>query len=243
MPETATVPCPGVGELPAEEPPYPAIKCRRCGAMLEPDEQSDYSWQVPPHEIPDDLFDCSKCGDTGKLSYRTAKQEPVPVGDGFTIQDMGTSGTRACSCVRDLPAIEGDATWWESETVFSEVFTDTIYPDNAVEVTVDSEVPRDENGRRVVRRGNRYYPTMIGVDGELGLIHAGMADDFADLMRRAADKVREIDDPCEDRPWCHHWHPCECVFDVVGRAAAPASGVKFLSREDRWNLGHPQLPF
>jgi hypothetical protein len=133
--------------------------------------------------------------------------------------------------VRDLPPIEGHATWWESETVFSEVFTDTITPDNAVEVTVDTEVPRDENGRRVVMRGNRYYPTMITVDGEPRACSTGRAQRVRRaLLQRAADKVREIDDPCSDL--CGHWFPCDCVWDAVGRAAAPYTGIPFRSPRD-----------
>jgi hypothetical protein len=230
--EVAMVPCPGIGELSAGD--YPEMKCGRCGAVL--DRQADevegqHSWQVPPHEIRDDLFDCSKCGDTGKVMYRTLGDiEPRPIGGGYTIQNMGGSGTRACSCVRDLPPIEGHATWWESETVFSEVFTETIPPDNAVEVTVDAEVPRNENGRRVVMRGNRYYPTLITVDGSPGMIHGYAAQQFAEILQRAADKVREIDDPCSDL--CGHWFPCDCVADAVGRAAAPYTGIPFRSPRD-----------
>jgi hypothetical protein len=232
--EVAMVPCPGIGELSAGD--YPEMKCGRCGAVL--DRQADevegqHSWQVPPHEIRDDLFDCSKCGDTGKVMYRTLGDiEPRPIGGGYTIQDMGGSGTRACSCVRDLPPIEGHATWWESERVFTEVFTDTITPvDGAIEVTVDTEVPRDENGRRVVMRGNRYYPTMVNVEGPADmLIHGPAVAELADVLKRAAAKVREIDDPCSDL--CGHWFPCDCVWDAVGRAAAPYTGIPFRSPRD-----------
>jgi hypothetical protein len=235
--EVAMVPCPGIGGLSAGE--YPAMICPRCRQELDR-EDSESGWQVPHHLIRDDLFDCSKCGDTGKLSYRTLGDlEPRPIGNGYTIQDMGTSGTRACSCVRDLPPTDGDATWWESETVLYEVFTDTITPDTTVEVTVDTEVPRNEAGRKVHMRGNRYYPTMVNVEGSPGLIHGDALRDLAAMFQRAADKVDEIDGPCEDL--CGHWWPCECVADVVGRAAAPYTGIPFLSREDRWKRDHPSL--
>jgi hypothetical protein len=191
--EVAMVPCPGIGELSAGD--YPEMKCGRCGAVL--DRQADevegqHSWQVPPHEIRDDLFDCSKCGDTGKVMYRTLGDiEPRPIGGGYTIQDMGGSGTRACSCVRDLPPIEGHATWWESERVFTEV---------------NVEGPADM------------------------LIHGPAVAELADVLKRAAAKVREIDDPCSDL--CGHWFPCDCVWDAVGRAAAPYTGIPFRSPRD-----------
>lgn len=233
--EVAMVPCPGIGEL--SEGDYPEMRCPRCHAELDR-EASPRGWDVPPHEIRDDLFECSKCGDTGTTTYRTLGDvEPRPFGEGYTIQDMGGFHTRACSCVRDLPPIDDEATWWESETVFNEVFTDTITPDRAVEITVSREVPRNKAGRECVMRGNRYFPTMVDVEGELGMLHGDALERFAELLQRAAAKVREIDDPCSDL--CGHWWPCQCVHDAVAQAVAPHVGIPFVSREERWREDVP----
>lgn len=159
--------------------------------------------------------DCEKCGGTGKIGYRTSGGDTVTMSDGTVIQEMSGYSTRACSCVRDLPAIEGHATWWETEIVWSKVWTDSIYPDSAVEMQVETEVPRDENGRRVHMRGNRYYPTMVDVELPSKLLmHPFQARDLALKLMAAAQVCEDIDEPCSDK--CGHWYPCNC--EEVARA-------------------------
>lgn len=243
---TETRACPGVGKhlrLPGlnedeNSPPKEHGWCSLCGAVVR--YAPEKLFVAAYHEVPVDRFDCWKCGDSGKLSY-TEEHLPQRIGtaeDGDAIVMEGTThGTRACPCVKDLPPIEDDATWWESETVHHEVFVSsfaTTVLGDTVEITVTSEVPRNHAGRRCVMRGNRYYPTMMRVEGEAGELHGGDAREFAAALLRAADKVDEIDGPCED--FCGHWFPCDCVADAVGKALAPYVGIPCLTRDERLRL-------
>lgn len=153
---------------------------------------------------------CSRCGGKGTVVYREIGDAlPTDIGNGVTIQNTGGLSTRSCSCVRDLPPIDGKATWWESENVWSAVFTGTI-ENEACEITVDAEVPRDENGRRVVMRGNRYFPTWVEVQAPpLMRLHPEDARRLALKLLAAAEVCDSIDDPCSDE--CGHWAPCDCA--------------------------------
>lgn len=164
----------------------------------------------PDSQTPRTGSSCQKCGGDGKIVYRTIGDAmPTDLGNGVAVQNTGGFSTRACSCVRDLPPIEGKATWWESETAWSVVFTDTIISD-AAEITVDAEVPRDENGRRVVMRGNRYYPTWVELQAPPRmLMHPDAARAFALKLLAAAEACDAVDDPCSDE--CGHWAPCGCA--------------------------------
>lgn len=155
------------------------------------------SGQVPFH-----LRDCERCGGAGKLSYETEEL----AADGSVIGH--TYGTRACACVRDLPPVAGNASWWESETVWSRVFNDGIYRDSVAEFTVSAEVPRDNTGRRVVMRGNRYYPTWLTVDWpDRMLLHPEQARELALVLLAGAEACESVDGPCADE--CGHWWPCD----------------------------------
>lgn len=140
---------------------------------------------------------CERCGGTGKVSYRTlGSLDPTPIGDGMTIQDMGGSGTRACACVRDLPAIDGEATWWETEAVYSEVVGVPI-GDECIEITADVEVPRMENGQRVHRTAaNAYYPPLIDVEvaAPKTTLHSDTARELAAALIAAADACDKADE-------------------------------------------------
>lgn len=136
---------------------------------------------------------CERCDGSGKLTYHEdhldARGEVVG----------HTTGTRACGCVRDLPPIDGKATWWESEVAWQHVFTDSIFPDSVAEMTVNAEVPRDEHGRRVVMRGNRYYPTWLEVDWpDRMLLHPDQARELALKLLAGAEVCDSIDLPCLD---------------------------------------------
>lgn len=146
---------------------------------------------------------CPQCEGAGKLRYHEDNLDANGEVVGHTF------GTRACSCVRDLPPITGNATWWDSEVAWQGVWANSIFPDSVVEMTVSAEVPRDENGRRVTMRGNRYYPTMVDVDlPDRLLMHPFMVREFAAKLIEAADAAEAIDKPCEDA--CGHWWPCGC---------------------------------
>lgn len=139
---------------------------------------------------------CDKCGDTGVVRYTTlGDAEPHDMGDGTMIQDMGGSGSRACSCVRDLPAIDGKATWWESEPIHSVVVGIPI-GNECCEIVADCEIPRNDQGRRLHRTAdNAYYPPLVNVDG-LGhaTLHSDTARELAAALVAAADACDKADE-------------------------------------------------
>ena len=117
--------------------------------------------------------DCAKCGGTGKIRYGTIGDAlPIDLGNGTTIQAMGGFGTRACECVRDLPAIDGDACWWETEDIYSTHITEgVVMGSECIYVSADCEVPRNDLGRRVHRTArNAYYPPMVRVEVDGGSV-------------------------------------------------------------------------
>ncbi len=139
---------------------------------------------------------CERCGGTGKLRYGIAgSAEKIDLGNGTYMQDAGGSGTRACECVRDLPAIDGEATWWDLKSIYSQIVGIPI-GNEACEVSADCEVPRDENGGRVHRtRENAYYPPLIKVMG-LGdvILHSDTAREVAAALIAAADACDKADE-------------------------------------------------
>ena len=138
---------------------------------------------------------CERCGGTGVQKYRTLGDvEPRDIGDGMTVQDMGGWGTRACACVRDLPPILDEPSWWEIETLHSEVVGVPIGCE-AVEVTADCEVPRRADGRRVHRTaGNAYYPPLIVVEAPARMtLHSDTAREVAAALIAAADACDAAD--------------------------------------------------
>lgn len=155
---------------------------------------------------------CERCGGKGKISYRTIGDAmPRDIGNGVQVQDMGGWGTRACECVRDLAPVDDKATWWESEIVWSEVWDDSILPDSVLELEVSAEVPRRADGRRVVMRGNRYYPTWLDVilpNGDKLMLHPEQARGLALKLMAGALACEAVDEPCTDE--CGHWWPCDC---------------------------------
>lgn len=137
---------------------------------------------------------CEKCGGAGKLRYAMAATGDSNIG-GVIIRDLGGTATRACSCVRDLPAIDGKATWWEEERLFSGAVPVPI-GDTAIEVTVDGEVPRNEGGRRMLRTAeNAYYPTCtrLEVPGPSVTLFGDDARALAAVLVRAADACDKTD--------------------------------------------------
>lgn len=143
---------------------------------------------------------CEKCDGTGKLRHTTpADLEPTDIGNGVTVQGMGGISTRACSCVRDLPAIDGRATWWETESIYSTV-VDVPIGCEAVEVQADCEVPRNSEGRRVHRVGeNVYYPALVEVfTPEKLTLHADTARALAGALVAAAEACEKADEEAPD---------------------------------------------
>jgi hypothetical protein len=108
---------------------------------------------------------CEACGGKGTIAYRVEGDfEPTPVGNGVSAQNMGGWSTRPCKCVKDLPATDGSAKWWDSETIYSTAIPVPV-GDTAIEVSADCEVPRAENGRRLHRTAdNAFYPPLITLE-------------------------------------------------------------------------------
>lgn len=150
---------------------------------------------------------CSVCNGTGKVSYVIpGDPEPRPIGGGplagYTVQTMDGYGTRACECVRNLPAIYGKATWWESESPYSAVVDIPVGKDT-VEVSVSLEVPRNENGRRCHRTvENYYYPALIDVEVsfEKLTLFPDTARELAAALIAAADACEKADVPVPHQP-------------------------------------------
>lgn len=140
---------------------------------------------------------CDKCEGAGKRRYSIlpSHPDPVNVGDGTIVQDMGGSGTRACECVRDLAPVDGSAAWWESESLHSEVIGIPI-GDECIEIEADGEVPRGEDGRRVHRTlENAYYPALVRMTVAVSAttMHGDTARDLAAALLRAADACDRAD--------------------------------------------------
>lgn len=134
---------------------------------------------------------CPKCDGKGKISYRTPRGDTVTMDDGTTITDMGGWSCRACECVRDLPAIEGKATWWDMEVIYGKVVSIPI-GNECGEITAECEIPRDDEGRRVVRdQENAYYPALVSIEGY------GRATLFAEDARALAAALIEAAEVCE----------------------------------------------
>lgn len=139
---------------------------------------------------------CAECGGTGKIGYRTLGGDVVNLGNGVVMEELGGWSTRPCACVKDLPAADGKASWWTSETVYAETVAIPI-GNEAVEITADCEVPRAENGRRVHRTAeNAYYPPLVDVvtDRDKLTLHSDTAREIAAALIAAADACDEADE-------------------------------------------------
>lgn len=146
---------------------------------------------------------CARCQGSGKISFTHEDRD-----DDGTLRSS-TSGAYQCECVRDLPPIEGEATWWNDEEVWSCVLNDSIGPDDVVELSVRAEVPLREDGRRVVMRGNRYYPTWVTAHLPKRIqLHPEQARTLALKLMAAAEACDAVDLP--DLDACGHWWPCDC---------------------------------
>lgn len=137
---------------------------------------------------------CEKC-DNGKITYRTLGDAlPTELGDGTTIQMGDGFGTRPCECVRDLPPVDGEASWWDDESIYSKVVPVPIH-NEAVEVGASCEIPLREDGRRVHRTAdNAYYPPLIDVQAPKSMtLHAETARELAAALNAAADACDKAD--------------------------------------------------
>lgn len=148
-------------------------------------------------------WNCEKCKDTGAYVVNTEDE-----GKGF-----GGYSTYRCVCRMMLAPREGTASWWASETVLSVDVTVPIF-NEMISIEVSSEVPMSADNYRVLRRGNRYYPTLITIETPPHLtLHADTARNLARALMQAAEAVDKIDDA--DVAPCGHWFPCECALSPL----------------------------
>lgn len=98
--------------------------------------------------------------------------------------------------------------YWDLERIYDEVFEVPI-GDHHGYITVDAEVPRTKAGERLPREGNRWYPTLITVEGPGDMwLHASSARELGQKLIAAADAADVIDK--HDEAPCGHWKPCDC---------------------------------
>ena len=138
---------------------------------------------------------CKICNGTGKVVHHEPPSSDVrDIGNGMTMQCMGGMFTRACACVRDLPPIDGAATWWDMEPVFGGVVAVPVGGE-AIEVSVRVEVPRNDAGRRLHRTAeNFYYPTLIEMEGpETVTFFPATARELSRVLLAAADACEKAD--------------------------------------------------
>lgn len=156
---------------------------------------------------------CDKC-DNGRIVTDNPPGEPFELESGAVAQVVGGYSSHLCGCRRSLPPREGDASWWTMNVALFE--RDAEIFSEAITIKVTTELPVSEDNYPLVRKGNRYYPTMIEV-GSRTLTVPIVQDIIAALTE--AVKIAEATDAPDTEPACGHWAPCDCK-----RATAPTSG-------------------
>jgi hypothetical protein len=108
---------------------------------------------------------------------------------------------------------------WSTESVFSES-VDIPIGDLVLDIGVSAEVPM-RGATRVPRLGNRYYPTLVKVEGPDDYeMHPDTARELAKRLIEAADACDAIDQP--DTAPCGHWAPCDyCQSAAVTHPVFP----------------------
>ena len=151
------------------------------------------------------MTDCGICHGEGATRYT----EREVCGD----VEFTSSGIRPCACREVMMPRPGQAHYWSEERVFEE-FVDCGVQ-RGISVHVDAEVPMSADNYRLVRRGNRYWPSLVNVG--TSWMHPGEARVLAAALIRAAEAADAIDQP--DADVCGHWFPCECDAAKTKRSA------------------------
>lgn len=161
------------------------------------------------------MSECPKCSGEGRISYVEREPEDTrrELGDGYYTGPVTTYGSRLCECREALPEREGEASWWTTESIYAGEWESEVFRFTA-SIDVSAEVPISEDNYRVVRRGNRYWPTTIdltfanedGREAKIGWLWPKEARALAARLIEAADAADAIDKPdtCDE---CGVWLP------------------------------------
>ena len=136
-----------------------------------------------------------ECDGSGKIRYTEHQEfEPgqVPFGEGTYIGSQTTYGSRLCRCRQELERRPGRASWWTSETTFSETVELCTLP-GEFHLSVSTEIPISEDNYPLIRDGeNFYWPSLIQI-GDAGTITADDARLLAAALIRAAESAEASD--------------------------------------------------
>lgn len=141
------------------------------------------------------------CQGTGKLEWSDTTIHP----NGASASS--SRGSRLCPCRLAVEPRAGEAQWWTQEVIYSASVPVPI-GNETVEITVKAEVPVSSENYRLVRKGNRYYPTTVDLEcGDVTLF----PDDARLLAQRLIEAANAADgiDLADVDP-CGHWTPCAC---------------------------------
>lgn len=144
---------------------------------------------------------CKACDDTGKIEHEQ---------NGKRVSAMWST---LCECRKALPPSEGQARWWTMETAAFQATVDLLpMPDDTADVRVRPELPISADNYKLVRRGNRYYPTFVdlAIGGEDVSLNPDSARALGEALIAAANTADAIDKPDTDAG-CGHWWPCDCA--------------------------------
>ena len=178
-----------------------------------------------------DLATSCECGGTGKIDYVHREPESAARESGGVIIGPATTyGSRLCECRRTLEPREGEARWWESETVYEAEWSAEVFELGA-EIVVKAEVPISEDNYRLVRSDeNRYWPCSVDVELYRGKATASFpglwsheARDLAAKLIAAAEAVEAIDgaNACER---CGAWRMvCACKEHAATADQSPTN--------------------
>lgn len=100
---------------------------------------------------------------------------------------------------------------WGIEKVYTAAVDVFEIDGELVEIQASSERPFDANDRPLPRRGNRYWPTLVRMEGaccDLTALTPEQARLLGNALLRAADVAEATD--IEDVDVCGHWWPCAC---------------------------------
>lgn len=116
-----------------------------------------------------------ECGGMGRVVDSIPEGPWVDKG-GYQIRNAGGYSSRLCSCRKNLERRQGEATWWTTETTWTETVDLPTMP-GEVEIAVSTEVPISEDNYPLIRdAANVYWPSLVEVAG-----HSLIAEDVRRL--------------------------------------------------------------